>query len=169
MTFTIRPLRASDAHQINAIRRQPGVYPNTLGLPSERLERSERFAANVTDWDHQFVAVSAEDDNLVLGAIGLHIDSNPRLRHSGYIGISVHQDYQGKGIGKALMAAVVDLADNWLLLKRLELGVLAGNDRALELYKQFGFEVEGIKRSAVIRNGTYADETLMGRIRIDKA
>lgn len=66
------------------------------------------------------------------------------------------------------MATLVDLADNWLMLKRLELGVLAGNDRALALYKQFGFEVEGVKRASIARNGTYADETLMGRIRIDK-
>lgn len=168
MNFNIRPIRNSDAPQLNAIRRQAGVLPNTLGIPSERIERSERFVTNVSDWDHMFVAVSAEDDNLILGVTGLHIAPNPRLRHSGSIGLSVHEDYQGKGIGKALMAAVVDLADNWLMLKRLELGVLQGNDRALSLYKQFGFEVEGVKRASAIRNGEYVDETIMGRIRVDK-
>lgn len=168
MNFIIRPIRNADAPQLNAIRRQAGVLPNTLGIPSERLERSERFVTNVSDWDHMFVAVSAEDDNLVLGVAGLHIAPNPRLRHSGSIGLSVHEDYQGKGIGKALMAAIVDLADNWLMLKRTELGVLAGNDRALSLYKQFGFEVEGVKKASAIRRGEYVDETIMGRIRVDK-
>lgn len=168
MNFIIRPIRNTDAPQLNAIRRQAGVLPNTLGIPSERIERSERFVTNVSDWDHMFVAVSAEDDDLILGVAGLHIAPNPRLRHSGSIGLSVHENYQGKGIGKALMASIVDLADNWLMLKRLELGVLQGNDRALSLYKQFGFEVEGVKRASAIRKGEYVDETIMGRIRVDK-
>ncbi len=168
MNFTIRPLRASDAHQMNAIRRQKGVYPNMLSLPSERLEKSEQFAATINDWNHIFVAVSADDDNLVLGMAGLHGNPNPRLRHSASIGISVHEDYHGKGIGKALMATLIDLSDNWLMLNRLELGVLEGNEKALSLYKQFGFEVEGVKRASIIRNGSYVDETIMGRIRSEK-
>ncbi len=166
MTFQIRPVRASDAPQINAIRRQIGVYPNMLSLPSERPERSERFLSNLTENDHIFVAVSSEDDNLVLGLAGLHISPSPRMRHSGSIGLSVHQDHQGKGIGKALMATIVDLSDNWLMLKRIELTVLDGNERALSLYKSFGFEVEGVKRATVVRAGVYVDETLMGRIRL---
>ena len=168
MTFSIRPLRASDAHQINAIRRQGGVYPNTLSLPSERLERSEQFASTPTDWDHVFVAVSSDDDALVYGIAGLHINPSPRLRHSASIGISVHEDHQGKGVGTGLMTALVDLSDNWLMLKRLELGVLDGNENALSLYKKLGFETEGVKKASVIRNGEYADEVIMGRIRIDK-
>lgn len=166
MTFQIRPVRLTDATQINAIRRQVGVYPNMLSLPSERSERSERFLSNLSDNEHIFVAVSSEDDNLVLGLIGLHVSPSPRMRHSGSIGLSVHQDYQGKGIGKALMATAIDLADNWLMLKRLELGVLDGNERALSLYKAFGFEVEGMKRASVARAGVYVDETLMSRIRL---
>lgn len=168
MTFHIRPIRTSDAPQINALRRQDGVFPNTLGLPSERPERSERFLANLSDADHIFVAVSDQNDSIVLGIGGLHIEASPRMRHAGSIGLSVHEAHQGKGIGKALMAALIDLSDNWLMLKRLELGVLEGNERALSLYKTFGFEVEGVKKAAVARHGTYADETIMGRIRVDK-
>ena len=168
MNFIIRPVQNADAPQLNAIRRQAGVLPNTLGIPSERIERSEKFVANVSEWDHLFVAVSEEDPALVLGVAGLHISPNPRLRHCGGVGLSVHENYQGQGIGKALMAAIVDLADNWLMLKRVELGVLEGNDRALSLYKQFGFEVEGVKRASAVRMGQYVDETIMGRIRVDK-
>lgn len=165
MSFHIRPIKASDAHQINDIRRQKGVMPNTLGIPSERYEKSVQFVSAVSEHNHTFVAVSDQDEDLVWGIIGIHVSPSPRLRHSASIGLSVHEDHQGKGIGKALMAAAVDLADNWLMLKRLELGVLDGNERALNLYKSFGFEVEGVKRAAAVRNGTYADEVMMGRIR----
>lgn len=168
MTFFIRPLRSSDAHQINAIRRQSGVFPNTLGIPSERPEKSEKFVSTISDWDHIFVAVDSSDESKVLGIAGLHINQSPRLRHSAGIGISIHEDHHGKGIGTALMNQLIDLADNWLMLKRLELGVLDGNEKGLSLYKKVGFEIEGVKKAAVIRHGVYADEILMSRIRIDK-
>ena len=77
----------------------------------------------------------------------------------------VHKDYQGMGIGKKLMETIIDLADNWLMLKRIGLGVFVDNDRAIKLYKSFGFEVEGTKRCAAIRNGKYEDEFIMSRIR----
>lgn len=167
MAFKIRPVKASDAHQINDIRRQKGVMPNTLGIPSERYERSEQFLSQVSDLNHTFVAVSDDDDNKVLGIAGLHIFPNPRLKHSATLGILVHEDYQCKGVGKALMAAIIDLSDNWLMLKRIELGVLEGNDRALKLYESFGFEIEGVKKAAAIRSGQYVNETIMGRVRND--
>ncbi len=165
MPIKIRPVKSSDAHQINDIRRQKGVMPNTLGIPSERYERSEQFLSQISEFNHTFVAVSEDDDQTILGVAGLHIFPNPRLRHSATLGISVHEDHQGHGIGKALIGAIIDLADNWLMLKRIELGVLEGNDRALKLYESFGFEVEGIKKAAAVRNGAYVNETLMGRIR----
>lgn len=165
MTYHIRPVRQADAQHINAIRRQRGVMPNTLGIPSERSERSEQFLSNVNDNSHMFVAALDEDDNKVIGVLGLTVFANPRLRHSASFGLSVHEEYQGIGVGKALMAAMVDLADNWLMLKRIELGVLDGNERAFGLYRQFGFEVEGVKRAAAVRNGQYVDETIMGRVR----
>lgn len=166
MTFHIRPVRSSDAHQLNAIRRQKGVLPNTLGLPSERNERSEQFLATINDNNHMFIAALDEDDSQVIGVLGMSIFQNPRLRHSATFGISVHEDYQGMGVGKALMAAMIDLADNWLMLKRIELGVLDGNDKAFKLYESFGFEVEGVKRAAAVRNGEYVNETIMARIKL---
>ncbi len=50
---------------------------------------------------------------------------------------------QGLGVGRALLKTVIDLADNWLNLKRIELTVYVDNERAINLYKKFGFEIEG--------------------------
>ncbi len=54
-----------------------------------------------------------------------------------------HDQWQGRGVGRALMEAAVDLADNWLSLTRLELTVFADNAPAIRLYERVGFEVEG--------------------------
>ena len=77
----------------------------------------------------------------------------------------MHEDWQGKGVGKELMRAIVDLADNWLNLTRLELEVYADNQAAIRLYERFGFEVEGKLRQHAFRDGQFVDSIVMGRIR----
>ena len=37
---------------------------------------------------------------------------------------------------------MLDLADNWLMLERVELGVLETNPKAKALYEKFGFVEE---------------------------
>ncbi|WP_372998602.1 GNAT family N-acetyltransferase [Lutispora sp.] len=167
MNFTIRPVEMRDARGINEFRRMPGVFENTLGLPSERLNRSEDFIANLDRNSHLFVAVVKDDsgEEKVIGCAGLTVFPNPRMRHSGSIGIMVHKDYQNQGVGLALMSTLLDIADNWLMLVRVELGVYADNARAIHLYEKFGFKKEGIKRKAAIRNGEYIDEMMMARIK----
>jgi putative acetyltransferase len=167
MDFEIRPMRAGDGEGINALRRMPGVFENILGIPSEKIARSEEFASTVDPLTHAFVATEPQvgSKDLIVGVAGLHLNGNPRLRHSGSVGIMVHKDYQNQGIGKALMGALLDIADNWLLLERVELSVFVDNERAIHLYETLGFEKEGIKRKAAIRNGKYEDEYMMSRIR----
>lgn len=166
MDFSIRPIKPKDAAQINAIRRMPGVFENILGIPSEREKGTEDFITNLSPNSHEFVAVTeTPQGEQVIGTAGLSVNASPRLRHSGSIGIMVSKDYQNQGVGTLLMKSLLDLADNWLLLVRVELGVYTDNERAIHLYKKMGFEEEGIRRKAAIRNGTYADEIIMARIR----
>ncbi len=79
--------------------------------------------------------------------------------------MAVRDDWQGKGIGTALMEAALDLADNWLNLTRVELSVFTENAAAIALYEKFGFEVEGTHRRYAFRNGAYVDSYSMARVR----
>lgn len=167
MEFYIRPICPGDGKGFNELRRMPGVFENILGIPSERIKRNEDYIVNMDNNTHQFVAVvkEASGEEKIIGTAGLNIFANSRLRHSASIGIMVHKDYQGKGVGTKLMEAIIDVADNWLMLVRIELTVFADNEKAINLYKKFNFEVEGLKKKAGIRNGEYVDELMMARIR----
>jgi len=67
-----------------------------------------------------------------VGQIALHtFPHQPRRRHAAVVGMMVRDDWQGKGIGTQLMQAAVDLADKWLNLSRLELGVYPDNEPAI--------------------------------------
>lgn len=161
--YSIRPVRPEDLEGIYAIRIMRGVFENTMGLPSNRLEQSKSFLEGLGDDVHQFVAVDARGQ--VLGVAGLHVSTKARNRHTGGIGLFVHREYQRQGIGTALLTTLLDLADNWLMLLRVELEVYADNGGAIRLYERMGFQQEGIRRKASIRNGAYVDDLMMARLR----
>lgn len=167
MDYTIRPIQAGDGEGLNRLRRMPGVFETILGLPSERISGSEAFVSGMGENDHQFVAVVAEPDGkeLIIGSAGISVNGCGRMRHSAGFGIMVHRDYQDQGVGSALMTTVLDIADNWLKLVRVELTVYADNHRAIHVYKKHGFEEEGVRRMAAIRHGEYVDELAMARLR----
>jgi putative acetyltransferase len=97
--------------------------------------------------------------------VTLDVNQRPRRRHTGDLGIAVDERYQGRGIGTAMMGAILDLADDWLGLHRVELTVLASNDHAIRMYRRFGFEVEGTLRDWSLNEGEFADVLMMGRLR----
>ncbi|MFT5874751.1 MAG: putative acetyltransferase [Clostridium sp.] len=166
MNFIIRPVKLEDAVFINELRRQDGVRENILGITSDRVVRTQSFINGLTENDHMLVGEVEEDGGKrVVGVASLSVRSN-RLRHSGSVVIMVNREYQGMGIGKALMRNLIDIGDNWLMLVRIELGVFTDNEKAINLYKSLGFEIEGIKKYAIIRNGKYDDEYLMARYNV---
>lgn len=165
MDFIIRPPVKEDAADLHTMRVMEGVTENILALPSERIADTNAWFDDLGPDTHAFVAEiqSADERPRVVGMVTLQVYGG-RLRHSGGIGILVHKQYQGKGFGRALLEKLLDLADNYLLLKRLELEVYADNARAIRLYESLGFVQEGVRRCGSIRHGEYADEYCMARI-----
>ena len=163
MDYMIRPAGPEDAAGITALRRMPGVFEQAASLPSDRSRRMEELLRQPGQNQHFLVAVSP--DNTVLGLVMLTVESNPRRRHAGGLGIMVRTDCQGRGVGTALMNAALELADSWLMLRRVELEVYADNEGAIRLYQRLGFETEGRKREAAVKDGAYADILLMARLR----
>jgi len=158
--IVIRPIEAKDAKDCHEMRIMEGVRETTLGLPSIRLNNVEKFIVDGDPDNHVFVA---EMDGKVVGIAGLHTSKVLRKRHSAFLGISVNKAYQGKGIGSKLMETLVDLSDNWLKLVRIELTVFSDNENATKLYDKHGFVVEGVQKYAAVKDGEYADITMMAR------
>ena len=110
------------------------------------------------------VHIVAEAEGRIIGDAGLHRGKGRRA-HTASIGMGVHDDFAGRGVGTALLAALIDTADNWLDLKRLELTVWTDNAPALALYRKFGFVEEGVMRAYAYRDGAYVDALAMARLR----
>lgn len=158
----IRRAEPDDCSAIYEMFRSPKVYEGTLQLPYPSREQWRKRISE-SDGCYNLVAVSGEH---VIGLLTVDTFPNrPRRGHVGRIGISVTEAWQGKGVGKALMQAGIDLADKWLNLTRLELEVYSDNEPAIQLYERFGFEREGVLRQHAFRDGRYVDSIMMARLR----
>ncbi len=164
MAITIRRAEPSDADALFRVFTSPKVVWGTLQLPYPSLEKWRKRLAEPPEG--LFVLVACDDDGVPIAQLGLHTHpDSPRRRHSADIGMVVRDDWQGKGVGTALMQAAVDFADNWLNLERLELGVYTDNAAAIHLYEKFGFVIEGTWVRYAFRGGEYVDTYTMARLR----
>jgi len=160
--ITIRRAALSDAEAIQATFASPKAMAGTLQVPFPSVEKWRKWLAELPADDFVLVAEIAGE---VVGNLGLHpAAKSPRRRHAGGIGMSVRDDWQGRGVGSALLAAALDLADNWLNYTRLELTVYTDNAAAQALYRKFGFDIEGTLRSYAFRNGRFIDAYTMARL-----
>ena len=164
MTFTIRRAEPSDYEAVHRIMASPRVVWGTMQLPFPSVEQWRKRLSEPREG--LFSLVACVEENEAVGQLGLHTFSNrPRRRHVGQIGMAVRDDWQSKGVGTALMEAAIDLADNWLNLRRLELEVFVDNRAAISLYEKCGFTIEGPLVDYAFRNGQYVDTYTMARLR----
>lgn len=162
MEIVIRRAEPDDYEAFWRIYQDESAYSGTLQLPLPSREAWRKRLAEPVEGDFTFAAVVGGE---VVGNAGLHHFKQLRRAHAMHLGIAVRGDFQSKGVGTALMKAMVDLVDGWLNVTRLELTVFTDNEPAIALYRKFGFEVEGTHKAYALRAGRYIDTYAMARVR----
>jgi putative acetyltransferase len=157
----LRALRVSDVEQFHAMWQLPAVVNGNPHVPFQTLASSREYLEKLAAPE---IAIAATVGDTLVGEAEF-TPFKGRRAHAASIGIGVHDAWHRRGIGSALMAELLDLADNWLGLRRLELHVFADNHAALALYRKFGFEIEAHQRGAVLRRGVLIDCYFMARLR----
>ena len=162
MEIVIRRSEPADAAALQALYSGKAAYSGTLQLPFPSLPQ---WMARVEGGDNSQFSLVAECDGQIVGNAGLSVEQHPRRRHVANIGMAVHDDHHGKGIGSQLLAAMIDLAENWLAVTRIELSVYTDNAAGVALYEKHGFQIEGTARQYAFRDGQYVDVYHMARIK----
>jgi len=116
--ITVRHAEPEDYEALHRIFSGPKAVAGTLQLPFPSAETWRRRLAEPPEGLYSLVACVEGE---VVGSIGLETSpTRLRMRHVGSIGMAVRDDWQGKGVGAALMGATLDLENNWLNLERIE-------------------------------------------------
>jgi RimJ/RimL family protein N-acetyltransferase len=104
-----------------------------------------------------------EVDNRIAGFSRCEGKLLKRVSHKVEFGVCVLQEFWGYGIGKNLLKETIHWADA-NDIQKISLNVLETNEKAIILYKNNGFEIEGVlKRDKLLSDGRYYDTMVMGR------
>ncbi|CAQ81600.1 putative acetyltransferase [Aliivibrio salmonicida LFI1238] len=161
MEIVIRPTELKDISGLCELYSQPQAQAQTLQLPQPSPKLWEKRLSSVPDNVYSYVAII---DGKVVGNIGFEQVTRPRTQHVAHFGMGVHDEYSGRGIGNKLLETVLDLADNWLNVRRIEIDAFVDNKAALALYKKHGFVIEGEAIDSAFRNGRYVNTYFLARI-----
>ncbi|MDB5526483.1 MAG: YhhY [Rhizobium sp.] len=161
MALLVRAIRSSDIDDVASIYAHESVIANTGQIPHRDAAFWQNFYKSR---DPGGVELVCEIDGRAVGHLGMILNHTPRRKHVASFGISVHPDFQGRGAGNALITEMLDMADNWLNLLRIELVVSSENHNAIRLYRKHGFVVEGEARFDLFRAGKYCHTSHMARL-----
>lgn len=167
---SLRSARGGDGWRVNRFIREGFLTQEYLiRLPDEYLvtpwQERGRLRRRMQASDE--LMLIAEANGAVVAMLSTNTDKRKRARHNCEFGITVARDWQGGGLGRAMIEILIRWAEGVATLERLELHVVTANEPAIALYQSLGFTVEGLRKGAVkYQDGRVLDDQLMCR-RVD--
>ena len=168
MSYSIRSAEEKDAGELSSLRVQ--IDGETENMDREQGEAyiDEAGFADIIHVDAQkprnLFLVAVVQGRIVGYARCEGVDLK-RFAHKVEFGVCVAKEFWGHGIGKNLLETSIHWADT-TGVQKMTLNVLGTNDKAVELYRKVGFEVEGImKKDRLHADGQFYDTIVMGRYR----
>lgn len=145
----VRVARAGDARACLAIVAESvAERPRTLAVLDRELWSVREWRRHRLDWAARGVSLVAEVGGVVVGQLTCERGHRTVTTHAAEFGITVARAGRGEGVGRALLGALESWARGHAVT-RITLGVFAGNEPAIGLYRSCGYEEEGVERGGV--------------------
>lgn len=168
LKYSIRSAVIEDAETLSKLRVQ--IDGETENMDRERGEAYidtsafEEIIKTDTESLRNLFLVAVIDTQIV-GYSRCEGTNLKRLLHKVEFGVCVLKEYWGYRIGKNLLQESISWADS-VNIKKMTLNVLETNNKAIELYKNHGFEIEGIlKMDKLLADEIYYNTIVMGRLK----
>ncbi len=163
MNFVFREAEAKDAQALVEYISIVGGETDNLSYGKDTFkmtaDREARFIERFKQSEKNIMLVALDGDKIVANA-SLEANRVERYSHRSELSITVLREYWGRGVGSRLMEMMIDFAKS-VGTEIIYLEARADNERALALYRKFGFEKNcDIKRFFKI-DGKYYDATVM--------
>ena len=138
--------------------------PSAFGKSAEELEATsvETIALRFRDTSPHYFNIAAFENGEMIGTATFMREKGLKERHKGHIyAVYVSAAHRGKGIGKALIAALLKEAKQDPSLQQILLCVATTQHAAQQLYRSFGFETFGTELRSLKIGPNYIDEDHM--------
>jgi putative acetyltransferase len=125
-------------------------------------QRIEGWTSNI-DYDKNLPVLALVEEkgkSRVIGSASLSFHSTEANRHKAELGITVHDDYQNRGLGTIMINHLLNTARQ-KALKKVYLLVNADNSRAIHVYEKCGFKIEAKLEKEHSREGRLRDDYRM--------
>lgn len=159
----ITKAKAQDAEELLEYCKEIGGETDNLSFGPEGLPMSvsqeKAYLESLSEEKKQIFLVAREAGKIV-GTATLMGFVNPRMAHRGEISISVRKFMWGKRIGTRLMEELIHRAEQFAL-EIISLEVRHDNERAIALYRKFGFETFGTFRGFMKIDGELVPYDMM--------
>lgn len=160
----VRLAEEKDAEGLLIHINQAGRETDFLGFGKEGydkdIEHEKKYIKSFTSKNFMLVAL-IEGEIIASCSVGAR-EERIRLKHMGNLGICVQKKAWGIGVGNYMMECALEKAKEGGLTK-VNLDVRVDNEKAIQLYKKFGFEKEGTIKKCLLIDGVYYDNHIMGR------
>ena len=165
MNVTIKKATAEDAEKILEYCKVVGGETDNLTFGSEgvfnmTVEREQEYLVKAYHSDKDLYLI-AEYNGEIVGSCHLSTYSKERLSHRAEIGLSVRKDMWGNRIGTQFMERLLEFARNVANIEIISLEVRSDNERAIALYRKFGFETVGSFKGFMKIDGECVDCDIM--------
>ena len=161
--FYLREVGTADKDMIRQWRNSPDVarYMYTDHQITE-AEHEQWFQNVLKDQKRKYWIIVYERKSIGLANLYDIDDKNRRCFWGLYIS---SENVRSKGMGGFIEYQVMKYVFDNLEYNKLCCEALSSNTRAINLYKSFGFQEEGVYRRHILKNGEYTDVVALGMLK----
>jgi len=145
--FIIRKATLEDTNEIFELYKKVSKKVGGLARVEKEITKTyiENFSYRSFENGLQFVVTDALNEQAIVAEIHCYQLEPGVFKHIlSELTVAVHPDYQGKGLGKRLFQTLLDnIQLNRPDILRVELIARESNSKAILLYEQLGFKIEG--------------------------
>ena len=161
----LRNAEESDAEDlIQYLRVVSAETPFLVREPEEitlTVEQEREFLRGKKESERELMLIAIANGKHIGNCSVMQLGTNRRYAHRCQIGIALYHEFCSRGIGRKMIEVALERAKE-AGYEQAELEVIAGNERAISLYKQLGFEEFGVFPDNIkYKDGSYADAVWM--------